>query len=51
MPEGTDSGSYGKFYPDLGVIILNPRLQVSDLGDPTDAIGGFKAVEGHNYLN
>ena len=39
--EGTDSGSYGKFYPDLGVIILNAtRLQVSDLGDPTDAIGG-----------
>ena len=39
--EGTDSGSYGKFYPDLGVLILNAtRLQVSDLGDPTDAIGG-----------
>jgi len=39
--EGTDSGSFGKFYPDLGVLILNAtRLQVSDLGDPTDAIGG-----------
>ena len=39
--EGTDSGSYGKFYPDLGILILNAtRLQVSDLGDPTDAIGG-----------
>ena len=39
--EGTDSGSFGKFYPDLGVFILNAtRLQVSDLGDPTDAIGG-----------
>ena len=38
--EGTDSGSYGKFYPDLGVIILNAtRLQVSDLGDSTAAIG------------
>ena len=38
--EGTDSGSYGKFYPDLGVLIINAtRLQVSDLGDPTDAIG------------
>ena len=39
--EGTDSGSFGKFYPDLGVLIINAtRLQVSDLGDPTDAIGG-----------
>ena len=38
--EGTDSGSFGKFYPDLGVIILNAtRLQVSDLGDSTAAIG------------
>ena len=38
--EGTDSGSFGKFYPDLGVLIINAtRLQVSDLGDPTDAIG------------
>ena len=39
--EGTDSGSFGKFYPDLGVLIINAtRLQVSDLGDPIDAIGG-----------
>ena len=38
--EGTDSGSYGKFYPDLGVLIINAtRLQVSDLGDSTAAIG------------
>ena len=39
--EGTDSGSFGKFYPDLGVLIINAtRLQVSDLGAADDdAVG------------
>ena len=25
-------GSYGKFYPDLGLVILNSPLQLSQLG-------------------
>jgi len=34
------NGSYGKFYPDLGILILNAtRLQNSQLGDPADAVG------------
>ena len=37
--EGTDSGSYGKFYPDLGLIILNAHaLSLSQLGS-VDASG------------
>ena len=38
--ETSANGSYGKFYPDLGILILNAtRLQNSQLGDPADAVG------------